>query len=65
MERIILIADEGKVYTNGSTYGVEIYLGNGDSVDNWQEIALEDAQEKWPEDFVTGLSEEEEEGNSL
>ena len=42
MERIILIADEGKVYTNGSSYGVEVYLGTDDSPANWWEISEEE-----------------------
>ena len=42
MERIILIADEGKVYTNGSAYGVEIYLAIDDSPANWYQISEEE-----------------------
>ncbi|MGN0601345.1 MAG: hypothetical protein ACI4I7_01400 [Oscillospiraceae bacterium] len=34
----ILIADEGKVLTNGSTYSPVVYLGAEESTDNWQEI---------------------------
>ena len=42
MDRIILIADDGKVYTNGSTYGVEVYLAIGESPSNWWEITNEE-----------------------
>lgn len=36
--RIKLTADAGMVLTNGETYGKEVYLGTGDSPDNWYEI---------------------------
>ena len=42
MDRIILIADEGKVYTNGSAYGVEVYLGTDDSPANWYQVSKEE-----------------------
>ena len=38
MGRIKMIATDGMIYTNGDTYGREIFLGNGDSPDNWWEI---------------------------
>ncbi len=34
-----LIADEGKVYTNGTVYGKTIDLGVSDSSDNWYQIS--------------------------
>jgi len=37
-----LTADSGKVLTNGREYGTEIYLGAGDSPENWQEISEEE-----------------------
>ena len=37
-----LTADEGMVLTNGEAYGTEIYLGVGDSSDNWHEITAEE-----------------------
>ena len=33
-----LIADDGKVLTNGTEYAQEVYLGDNDSVDNWHEV---------------------------
>lgn len=38
MGRVKLKATEGMIYTNGETYGREIFLGTGDSPDNWWEI---------------------------
>lgn len=40
--RIKLIASDGFVLTNGEIYGTEVYLGTGDSVDNWHEITEEE-----------------------
>lgn len=40
-ENITLIkikASEGMILTNGDVYGREIFLGKGDSPDNWYEI---------------------------
>ena len=37
-----LTADRGKVLTNGEAYGTEIYLGKGDSPENWHEITAEE-----------------------
>ena len=42
MDRIILIADEGKVYTNGSAYGVEVYLAVDENPANWYQISKEE-----------------------
>lgn len=38
MSRVKMVATDGMIYTNGETYGREIFLGNGDSPDNWWEI---------------------------
>ena len=38
MERIILIANEGRVLTDGEIYGKEIYLADGVSADAFYEI---------------------------
>ena len=39
MNRLKMKATEGMILTNGETYGREIYLGSGDSPDNWHEIS--------------------------
>ena len=41
-EKIVLIADEGMIYTNGSAYGYKVELGTGDSADNWHQIPIEE-----------------------
>jgi hypothetical protein len=43
--QINLIADEGKILTNGEIYGKVIALGNGDSADNYYEITEEEYNE--------------------
>ena len=40
--RIVLFADEGKVLTNGETYGTHIYLSEKDNPENWHEITEEE-----------------------
>lgn len=34
----VLKADDGKLLTNGDTYGKVVYLGYNDSIDNWYEV---------------------------
>ena len=34
----MLIADEGKMLTNGEVYTSVVYLGKDENIDNWQEI---------------------------
>ncbi len=41
---IKLIASEGMTLTDGEHFGKEIYLGTGDSADNWYEITDEEAE---------------------
>ena len=41
---IKLTAAEGMTLTNGDVFGKEIYLGRGDSIDNWQEITDAEAE---------------------
>ena len=37
------IADEGKVLTNADgAFGREIWLGTGDSIENWREVDMEE-----------------------
>ena len=52
MDRIILIADEGKVYTNGSAYGVEVYLGTDDSPANWYQVDIEELEKEVEQDVL-------------
>ena len=35
-----LTASTGKILTDGTAYGTEIYLGKNDSEENWHEITL-------------------------
>lgn len=37
-----LIADEGKILTNGDIYASFVYLGIYDSPSNWHEIPIEE-----------------------
>lgn len=48
---IKLIASDGMVLTNGETYGTEVYLGTGDSPDNWHEITEEEYEKKMAEEL--------------
>lgn len=38
-----LTASEGMLLTNGEIYVSELWLGDGDSADNWHEITREEA----------------------
>ena len=38
----MIIADEGKVLTNGEVYTSVVYLGVDEKIDNWSEINEED-----------------------
>lgn len=40
----VLKADDGKLLTNGDTFGKVVYLGKNDSVDNWYEISDEKSE---------------------
>jgi hypothetical protein len=44
IDETTLQADVGMVLTNGEAFGVIVYLGNNDSVDNWHEITEEEAE---------------------
>lgn len=41
----ILFADEGKIVTDGNTYGRQIHRLNNDMVKNWHEITEAEYQE--------------------
>lgn len=43
--RVVLIADEGKMLTNGEVYGKSIVLGDWDSANNYREITVEEYNE--------------------
>ena len=43
MDNRHLIAPDGMLFTNGDVYAVEVWLGNGDSADNWREVSKEEA----------------------
>lgn len=38
IENNILRAENGKLLTNGDTFGKIVYLGKNDSADNWYEV---------------------------
>ena len=42
--RIKLTAAEGMTLTNGETFGTEVYLGTGDTAQNWTEITAAEAE---------------------
>ena len=44
IENNILTADIGMVLTNGNTFGHTVYLGIGDSINNWHEITEAEAE---------------------
>ena len=46
MSRVKLVATEGMIYTNGESYGRTVFLGTGDSPDNWREITEQEAAHK-------------------
>ena len=46
MDRIVLIADEGKVYTNGSAYGDEVYLAIDENPANWYQVDKEELEKE-------------------
>ena len=41
-KRTLIIADNGKVLTNGTVYGTEIFLADGESADSYREISREE-----------------------
>lgn len=53
IENNILTADIGMVLTNGNTFGHIVYLGVGDSIDNWHEITEEEAERLQNEEVPT------------
>lgn len=49
MNRLKMVATDGMILTNGETYGTEVYLGSGDSPDNWYEIPLAEYEKRMEE----------------
>ena len=43
--QIVLKAEEGKLLTNGDTFGTIVYLAKNDNADNWYEITIKEYQE--------------------
>lgn len=43
--RTILYADDNKVLTNGTVYGTQIFLADGESAENYHEITKEEYEE--------------------
>ena len=43
--RTVLIADEGMILTDGTTYGKEVYLKVGADASFWREISEEEYKE--------------------
>ena len=41
----VLKAEEGYTLTNGETFGKVVFLGINDSMNNWQKITDEEAEE--------------------
>jgi hypothetical protein len=41
----VLKAEEGKLLTNGETFGTVVYLAENDSPNNWREIDETEAEE--------------------
>ena len=45
VKRILLVADEGYILTDGEIYGTEIYLGEGVGADNFREIPFKEYED--------------------
>lgn len=43
--RVVIYADEGKILTNGKTYGRQIFLADGELISDYREITEERYQE--------------------
>lgn len=55
--RIVLYADDGMVLTNGETYGVHIFLAEGETEEGYSEITKEE-YEKVQKEAEEAISDE-------
>ena len=44
MERKLLIASEGMVWTNGEAFGKKVWVSINDTIFNWREVTEEEAE---------------------
>ena len=57
MDRKIITASEGMIFTNGEIYGRRIALGDWDSEDNYHEIPIEEYERMIEEQEKEGQDE--------
>ena len=50
MNRKIITASEGMIFTNGEVYGRRIALGDWDSAENYYEIPIEEYEKRMADD---------------
>ena len=49
----VLLADDGMMLTDDSSFGTTVRLGKGDDGSKWYEITAEEAEERMNEDIPT------------
>ena len=57
--RTVIYADEGKVITDGEIYGVQIFLAEGQSADDFHEITQKEYEEITKAELENDLPNEE------